>query len=93
MRLRSQKGLAGGGISLQIPVPLNIRQRRRRAIKWILEACDRRKGGTSGFAKRFAEEIVAIAEGRSGVWERRGNVHRMAIGGRANLGVAGRGRR
>ncbi|KAL9084993.1 MAG: hypothetical protein Q9159_004959 [Coniocarpon cinnabarinum] len=93
MRIRSQKGLAGGGVALQIPVPLSLRQRRRAALVWILEAVDKRKGGTSGFARRFAEEIVGIVEGRSSVWGKRENVHRLATMGRSNLGLVRGGRR
>ena len=36
LRIRSQKGAAGGGAALQIPVPLGVRQRRRQAVQWIL---------------------------------------------------------
>jgi len=91
LRLRSQRGAAGGGVALQIPIPLGLRQRRRQAVMWMLDAAERRAGGTSGFAKRFAEEVVAVVEGRSGVWERRGAVHRLAVLARANLNsVVGR---
>ena len=93
MRIQAQRGLAGGGAVLQIPAPLSLRQRRRAAIVWILEACDRRKGGTSGFAKRFAEEIVGIIEGKSTVWSKRENQHRLAVMGRSNLGLVKGGRR
>ncbi|KAI9659740.1 MAG: hypothetical protein M1831_003638 [Alyxoria varia] len=93
IRLRSQRGLAGGGVALQIPVPLNVRQRRRQAIVWILEQCDKRAGGVSGFAKRFAEEVVGVVEGRSGVWERRGQVHGRGVAGRTNLGFVRGGSR
>ena len=92
-RIRSQRGLAGGGVALQIPVPLSLRRRRRTAVQWILDAVEKRKGGTSGFAKRFAEELVSIVEGRSGTWEKRTNLHRLAVGGRSNLGVTRRSRR
>ena len=60
---------------------------------WILDAVDKRKGGTSGFARRFAEEIVAIVEGRSSVWVKRENAHRMAVMGRSNLASVRGGRR
>lgn len=85
IRIRSLKGAAGGGMSLQIPQPLNLRQRRRTAIMWLVEAASKKKGGTSGFAKRLAEEVVAVVEGRSSAWEKRNAVHRLAVGGRANL--------
>lgn len=87
LRIRQLKGVAGGGASLQIPQPLTVRQRRRTAIVWILDAVEKRKGGTSDFPKRFAEELVSVIEGRSGVWGRRDQVHRAGIAGRSNLSV------
>lgn len=88
LRIRSQKGAAGGGTALQIPVPLGLRQRRRTAVQWILDAVNKKKSRGSGraqFAQRFAEEIVSVVEGKSGAWDRRGLVHKTGTGARANL--------
>ncbi|GAB7364093.1 hypothetical protein MBLNU230_g4645t1 [Neophaeotheca triangularis] len=88
LRIRSQRGAAGGGVALQIPVPLGLRQRRRTAVQWILDAASKKKSRASGrgqFAQKFAEELVAVVEGRSGVWEKRGGVHRMGTTARSNL--------
>ncbi|KAL8660783.1 MAG: hypothetical protein Q9202_006205 [Teloschistes flavicans] len=88
LRIRSQKGLAGGGAALQMPMPLALRQRRRQAVMWILDAASKkptRGSGRGGFARKVAEELVAIVEGRSGVWERRSVIHKAAVGARANL--------
>lgn len=88
MRLRSQKGAAGGGVALQIPVPLYLRQRRRTAIMWIVDAAKKRKNRGSGkdmFAQRLAEEIVAVVEGKSGAWEKRNGIHKLGVAARANL--------
>ncbi|KAJ5920313.1 Sodium/sulfate symporter, partial [Penicillium verrucosum] len=82
-RIRQQKGIAGGGTAVQIPHPLTLRQRRRTAIKWILDASDKRRDAL--FANRVAAEVVAVAEGRSGVWEKRDQQHKIGISGRANL--------
>lgn len=60
---------------------------------WILDAVERRKGATSRFPKRFAEEIVSIVEGRSSVWTKRENAHRLAMMGRSNLNIIQRRRR
>ena len=95
LRIRSQRGAAGGGAALQLPVPLHVRQRRRQAIMWILDAASKRRfqgSGRGGFAQKVAEEIRAVIEGRSGVWDRRGGVHKLAIAARSNLSVS-RGRR
>ncbi|KAJ4360632.1 uncharacterized protein N0V89_001198 [Didymosphaeria variabile] len=88
LRIRSQKGAAGGGVALQIPVPLGQRQRRRIAIQWILAAASKRKTNTSGktgYAQRVASELIAVIEGRSGVWDRRNAVHKLGISARANI--------
>ncbi|KAI9664817.1 MAG: hypothetical protein M1821_006265 [Bathelium mastoideum] len=90
LRLRSQRGAAGGGVALQIPIPLGQRQRRRLAVQWILDAAAKRPfrgSGRGGFAQRVAEEVVAVAEGRSAVWERRGGVHKLGTSARVNLNL------
>ncbi|KAF2841801.1 ribosomal protein S7 [Patellaria atrata CBS 101060] len=96
LRIRNQKGAAGGGVALQIPVPLHMRQRRRTAVRWILDAAAKRKNRGSGksmFAQRVAEELIAVVEGRSAVWERRQAVHKLGISSRSNLNKKGLRRR
>lgn len=88
LRIRSMRGAAGGGVALQIPVPLGQRQRRRIAVQWILTAASRRRNTGSGkgsFAQRVASEIIAVVEGRSGVWERRNMIHKLGVSNRANV--------
>ncbi|ESZ94665.1 hypothetical protein SBOR_4916 [Sclerotinia borealis F-4128] len=88
LRIRSQKGAAGGGASLQIPVPLGIRQRRRQAIKWIIDAASKKKSRSSGrgmFAQRVAEEVISVVEGKSQLWDKRILVHKTGTSARANL--------
>ncbi|KAJ5278872.1 hypothetical protein N7478_004244 [Penicillium angulare] len=82
-RIRQQKGIAGGGTAVQVPAPLALRQRRRAAIKWIIDGSNKRRDAQ--LAHRVANELVAVAEGRSGVWERRDQQHKIGISGRANL--------
>ena len=75
-------------MALQIPVPLGLRQRRRQAVQWILDAASKRRSrgsGRGGFAQKVAEELIAVVEGKSGVWDRRGGVHRLGVSARANL--------
>lgn len=83
LKIRQQRGIAGGGASTPIPVPLGLRQRRRQAIQWILEAADKRR--ETKLADRVAKEIISVAEGKSGVWERRALVHRLAVSARSNI--------
>ncbi|EME84632.1 uncharacterized protein MYCFIDRAFT_134025 [Pseudocercospora fijiensis CIRAD86] len=96
LRIRSQRGAAGGGVALQIPVPLGVRQRRRTAFMWILDAAVKRKSKGSGndmFAQKVAEELIAVVEGRSSVWEKRLGVHKLGTTARSNLNYSTRRRR
>ncbi|KAK4176818.1 ribosomal protein S7 domain-containing protein [Triangularia setosa] len=88
VKIRGFRGMAGGGRSLEVPAPLAARQRRRTAFMWILDAVQKRKSKGSGrkmFPTRVAEEIVAVVEGRSNVWEKRAQVHKLGTAARANL--------
>lgn len=87
-RIRSQKGAAGGGVALQIPVPLSLRQRRRTSIMWILDSASKKRSKGSGrtmFAHKVADELIAIVEGRSSIWEKRQGIHKLGVAARANL--------
>ena len=93
LRIRSQKGAAGGGVALQIPVPLGLRQRRRQAVMWILDAASKRRSSGSGkgmFAQKVAQELVSIVEGKSALWDRRGGIHKLAVSARSNLSTGRR---
>ncbi|KAI1118649.1 ribosomal protein S7 domain-containing protein [Nemania sp. NC0429] len=88
VRVRSMKGMAGGGNALDIPEPISSRARRRQAIMWILDIVNRKRSMGSGrkqFATRFGQEIVAVIEGRSSAWDRRQVLHRLGTAARANL--------
>lgn len=88
IRVRSFAGLAGGGHALLVPFPLALRQRRRTAFMWIMDAVNKKTSRGSGktmLAHRIGEEIVAVAEGKSSVWERRQLVHKVGTVNRANL--------
>ena len=88
IRVKSMKGMAGGGQALELPEPLAVRARRRTAVHWILDIVNKKQSRGSGrgqFAHRFAEEIVAVVEGRSRVWDRRQQVHKLGTAARANL--------
>ncbi|KAK3342493.1 ribosomal protein S7 domain-containing protein [Neurospora tetraspora] len=88
IKMRGYKGLAGGGRSLEVPQPIPARQRRSTAFKWILDVVNKKPSKGSGrtmFAHRVAEEIVAVVEGRSSVWDKRLLVHKLGTANRANL--------
>lgn len=75
-------------MALQIPVPLNLRQRRRTSIMWILDAASKKRSKGSGktmFAHKIADEMIAIVEGKSSIWEKRQGIHKLGVAARANL--------
>ncbi|KAI2469612.1 ribosomal protein S7 [Annulohypoxylon bovei var. microspora] len=88
IRIQAIKGAAGGGHALEVPDPMAARTRRRVAVMWILDAVRKKRGAGSGraqFATRFAQEVVAVVEGRSTVWAKRDQVHKLGTASRANL--------
>lgn len=88
LRIRAQKGAAGGGVALQIPVPLSKRQRRRTAIEWILGAASKRRNvgsGKNSLGQRVAQEMISVIEGKSGVWDKRNGIHKLGVAARANI--------
>ncbi|KAJ3483903.1 hypothetical protein NLG97_g7193 [Lecanicillium saksenae] len=88
IKVKAIAGAGGGGRALDMPMPLTVRQRRRRAFTWILEAVEKKPSKGSGrtqFAHRLAEEIIAVVEGRSSVWEKRKLIHKQGTTARANV--------
>lgn len=88
IRIKAMKGMAGGGQALEVPEPIPVRVRRRTAVIWILDIVNKKPSRGSGrgqFAARFGEEIVAVVEGRSRVWDKRQQVHKLGTVARANL--------
>lgn len=91
IRVRGISGMAGGGRALEVPSPLPQRARRRMAFQWILDTVVKKPSRGSGkkmLAHRIGEEIVAIVEGRSAVWEKRNLIHRLGMTARANVNTA-----
>ncbi|KAJ4133310.1 hypothetical protein NW754_016119 [Fusarium falciforme] len=89
LKIRNVAGAGGGGRALELPVPLGVRQRRRVAFNWILDVINKKPSKGSGrkqFPHRIAEEIIAVVEGRSSVWEKRKVVHKLGTAARANIG-------
>lgn len=89
LKIKMIAGAAGGGRALEMPHPLPVRQRRRFAFKWILDAVEKKPSKGSGrkqFPLRIAEEIIAVVEGRSSVWDKRKVIHKQGTAARANVG-------
>ncbi|KAK2005020.1 30S ribosomal protein S7 [Colletotrichum falcatum] len=90
VKIRRIPGGAGGGRPLEMPAPLAVRQRRRAAFQWIMDVVNKKPSKGSGrtqFAHRMAEEIIAVVEGRSSVWDKRLALHKLGTATRANLRV------
>ncbi|KAH6894233.1 ribosomal protein S7 domain-containing protein [Thelonectria olida] len=88
IKVRNVAGAGGGGRALEVPMPLALRQRRRVAFQWILDVVNKKPSKGSGkkqFPIRIAEEIIAVVEGRSAVWEKRKQVHKLGTSSRANV--------
>lgn len=88
IKIRGFTGLAGGGKALEVPVPMSKRARRRTAFSWIMDTVNKKPSTGSGkrmLAHRIGEEIVAVVEGRSSVWDKRNLVHKLGTSVRANL--------
>ncbi|KAF9904382.1 hypothetical protein EC991_002721 [Linnemannia zychae] len=75
-----------GSKVLQVPTPMTERQRRRKAIVWILEASDKRKGEKL-FKDRLATEFLAVVNGNSGALVKKNQLHKMALANRANASL------
>lgn len=91
VKIRQQRGILGGGQALQLPVPLRVRQRRRTAIKWILQSAA--SGKDAKLADRVAREVMKVANGSSSAWDKRQAVHRLAITARSNIRLTNARRR
>jgi len=92
LRVLRLKNAGGGGRSLEVPFPLSVRQRRRQAWRWIMDVVNAKPSVGSGrkqLAHRIGEEIVAIVEGRSSVWDRKMALQKMATTARVNVAELG----
>ncbi|KAI9027556.1 30S ribosomal protein S7p/S5e [Phycomyces nitens] len=69
-----------------VPTPLRERQRRRRAIVWIIDAAAKR--GEKTFEEKFAAEIYDVSVGVSAVLQKKNQLHKQALANRANAQVA-----
>ena len=55
---------------------------------WILDSAAKKPDkaiGKNQIANKIADEIIAIVEGRSGVWDKRHGLHKLGVNSRANL--------
>ncbi|KAJ1995499.1 hypothetical protein GGI25_001067 [Coemansia spiralis] len=81
--LMDTKSARQGSKIIQVPRALNLRQRRRRAIVWLLDAVSRRN--ERSFFMRLSGELQAIVNGTSGILEKKLRLHRMVLLNRSNI--------
>lgn len=81
--LMDTKSARQGSKVIQVPRALNLRQRRRRAIVWILEAVGRR--GEREFSLRLSGELQAVVNGGSGCLEKKLGLHKSVLANRSNI--------
>ncbi|KAJ1675054.1 hypothetical protein EV182_002025 [Spiromyces aspiralis] len=86
--LMTTRSAKKGSKVIQVPKPLNLRQRRRRAILWILEACENR--GERSMPLRLSGEIQAIINGNSQVLQKKQMLHKLVLANRANINTTTR---
>jgi small subunit ribosomal protein S7 len=75
-----------GSKVVHVPTALRDRQRRRRAIVWMLDASKKR--GEKSFEERFAAEVFDVSQGVSSVLQKKQQVHKQALANRANAQVS-----
>lgn len=71
------KRLTSGAKQTAIPVPLDEKQRVKRAMKWILDESLLRGGRT--VEERFAREVILIMNGESGALKKKDELHKQAM--------------
>ena len=70
-----------GGANYQVPVPVSGDRRQTLAIRWIIEACRKKKG--KPMAEKLADELIDAAEKTGTAMKKREDVHRMAEANKA----------
>ncbi|KAI9491314.1 ribosomal protein S7 domain-containing protein [Zychaea mexicana] len=75
-----------GSKAIHVPTPLRLRQRRRRAIVWMLESAKKRPEAT--FEQRFAAEVFDVIQGTSPALQKKAQIHKQALANRANAQVS-----
>lgn len=70
-----------GGANYQVPVPVSGERRQTLAIRWIIEACRKRKG--KPMAEKLADECIEASEKAGSAMKKRDDVHRMAEANKA----------
>lgn len=70
-----------GGANYQVPVPVSGERRQVLAMRWIREACRRRKG--KSMAEKLADELLDASNKTGTAMKKRDETHRMAEANKA----------
>ena len=70
-----------GGATYQVPIPVMGARRTTLAIRWILDAANKRKG--KPMAEKLATELTEAAEKRGAAIKKREDIQKMAEANRA----------
>ncbi|KAJ2773211.1 hypothetical protein IWQ56_001077 [Coemansia nantahalensis] len=73
----------GGSKVVQVPRALYLRQRRHRAIIWLLDSVDRRN--ERSFSMRLSGELQAIVNGTSSVLDKKLALHKLVLANRSAI--------
>ncbi|KAJ3216151.1 tRNA-dihydrouridine(16/17) synthase [NAD(P)(+)]-like protein [Dinochytrium kinnereticum] len=77
-------GSKRGSKNVQVPRPLNERQKRRIAILWIIQEANKRHK-KNGMGQRIGMEVLAVLQGESAVLTKRSQMHKAALQNRSNI--------
>ncbi|KAJ2696165.1 hypothetical protein FB645_006280 [Coemansia sp. IMI 203386] len=72
-----------GSKVIQVPRALNLRQRRRKAIVWLLDSAKKRN--ERSMYMRLSGELQAIVNGTSGCLEKKLQLHKIVLANRSNI--------
>ncbi|EPY52750.1 ribosomal protein subunit S7 [Schizosaccharomyces cryophilus OY26] len=70
---------------VEFPIPLKEKQRRRIAIKWVLDSS--KSHSSKRLSERLAKEIVAILDNTSSCFKKRDHLHKMCLVNRGNAPI------
>ncbi|MGK2849146.1 MAG: 30S ribosomal protein S7 [Minisyncoccota bacterium] len=70
-----------GGANYQVPVPVSGERRQVLAMRWIRDACRKRKG--KGMAEKLADELLDASNKTGAAMKKRDETHRMAEANKA----------
>ena len=70
-----------GGANYQVPIPVSGERRQMLAIRWVIEACRKKKG--KSMSEKIADECIDAANKTGAAMKKREDVHRMAEANKA----------